>query len=388
MKLAVIGAGTAGSQTILHLVRHFPNHEIEWYFDPNIPTQSVGEGSPLTLPRNLSENLGFDYYKDLHKVDGTIKTGILKENWGRKVQKYFHPFPPPSSAMHFNAKKLQNFIFQSIKNKVKIYEKNVEHENIDADYTIICSGTPKTLEEYNKSEYIPVNSVFITQCYWDCPKFDHTLTIARPYGWVFGIPLQNRCSIGYLFNNNINTIEEVEEDVKQVFLDYNLNPSENTNHFSFNNYYKKINYTDKICYNGNSSFFLEPLEATSTAMMNLIQRSVYDILEENLTPNDANILYTTNIKQIQNMILMHYFAGSAFDTEFWTYAEELGTKCVEEEMSLDPKFIEIYINMLGKKDITQCHDYNEEYGTWWIGSFLQNIESLGIREKLNTHMFK
>lgn len=388
MKLAVVGAGTAGSQTILHLAKHFPTCEIEWYFDPNIPTQSVGEGAPLSLPRNLSENLGFNYFKDLYEVDGTLKTGILKENWGKKVQKYFHPFPSPNASMHFNAKKLQNFIFERVKDKVKIYEKNVKYENIDADYTVICSGSPKTFEEYNKAEYIPVNSVFITQCYWEQPRFDYTLTIARPYGWVFGIPLQNRCSIGYLFNNTINTLDEVKEDVKQVFLDYNLTPSEDINHFSFKNYYKKINFTDRVCYNGNASFFLEPLEATSTEVMDTIQRSVYDILERNLTPNDANIIYTNEIEQIQNMILMHYFAGSTFDTDFWKYAEELGKKCVERKMSQDPKFVEMYFDMLKRKDVSQCFGYNEEYGTWWIGSFLVNIESLGLREKLNKQIFK
>jgi hypothetical protein len=40
-------------------------------------------------------------------------------------------------------------------------------------------------------------------------------------------------------------------------------PSDKTNHLEFQSYYKKNNFSSKVIYNGNSSFFIEPLEATS-----------------------------------------------------------------------------------------------------------------------------
>lgn len=387
-KLAVIGAGTAGSQTILHLVKHFPDYEIEWYFDENIPTQSVGEGAPLNLPRNMSQNMGFNYHEHLPQVDGTLKTGILKQNWGEKNNSFFHEFPAPQVSMHFNAKKLQKFIYNNLKEKISIHNEKTSHNIIDADYIVDCSGTPSDFVEYRDAEYIPVNSVYITQCYWDKPKFDYTLTIARPHGWVFGIPLQNRCSIGYLYNNNISTIEEVEQDVKQVFDEWSLQPSEDTNWFSFKNYYKETNFTERVCFNGNASFFLEPLEATSTAVMDNIQRSVYDIIKGNIDIVKANERYTNQITEIQNMISMHYFAGSKFNTEFWAHAQNLGKNCIENVMSKDSRFVEMYVNILQKRNIDECYGTNYEYGTWWVGSFVQNIQGLGIQQKLNQAVFK
>ena len=59
-----------------------------------------------------------------------------------------------------------------------------------------------------------------------------------------GIPLQNRCSIGYMYNNKINSLEEVKEDVKNIFEEFNLQPSETTNAFSFKNYYRNTNFED------------------------------------------------------------------------------------------------------------------------------------------------
>jgi hypothetical protein len=92
------------------------------------------------------------------------------------------------------------------------------------------------------------------------------------HGWVFGIPLQKRISIGYLYNDKISSLEEVKEDVKNTFKEYNLNPSKITNHIKFQSFYRKENFKNRIIYNGNASFFIEPLEATSTSMSTDINR--------------------------------------------------------------------------------------------------------------------
>ena len=36
-RIAVIGRGTAGSQAVIHFLRHQTDCEIQWYFDDNIP---------------------------------------------------------------------------------------------------------------------------------------------------------------------------------------------------------------------------------------------------------------------------------------------------------------------------------------------------------------
>ena len=387
-RIAIIGKGTAGSQSIIHYLRYMQDCEIHWYFDESIPTQAVGEGSVLNLPVNLFYNLNFSYL-DLDKIDATLKVGIYKSGWGRTGKPFLHDFPPPSVGLHFNAVALQNFIYEKIKDRVVIHNKNTNASDIDADYIMDCSGKPSSYEEFNKSSFIPVNSAYITQCYWEYPRFQYSLTIARPYGWVFGIPLKNRCSIGYLFNRNIDNIDAIKEDVKAIFEEYDLIPSDNTNYLEFENYYRKKNYTDRVVYNGNKSFFLEPLESTSIVLINRIQRIAFDLWNNAQTPqtlDNLNLNYIRTVSEIETMIMLHYFAGSVYDTEFWKFANEQGKKCIETAVKYDSKFIDIIKYVVETKHSNLCDSKLPDYGSWWTGSFCQNLQGLGIESILQDYL--
>ena len=39
-----------------------------------------------------------------------------------------------------------------------------------------------------------------------------------------------------LYNDKINSLDDVKEDVQNVFNDYNLTPNKDFKHFSFKNY--------------------------------------------------------------------------------------------------------------------------------------------------------
>jgi hypothetical protein len=379
-RIAVVGKGTAGSQAVIHFLRHMPDWDVQWHYDPNIPTQSVGEGSSLGLPRNLFQCLNFNYF-DLSKIDATMKLGIYKVGWGKNNKPFMHDFPPPNASIHFNAKALQKYVYDSVKDKVEIIEHSINSENVDADYVLDCSGRPKSYTQFNKSSYIPVNAAYITQCYWDLPRFQYTLMVARPYGWVFGIPLQHRCSIGYMFNRNINNVEEIKEDVKNIFSEYNLIPSEDTNYIEFENYYRKSNYGERVTYSGNASFFLEPLEATSIYCMDQVQRNVFDILTNSKTPDQCNFDYIRMMQQIEVMIMMHYFSGSSYDTEFWKFAKQRGNDIMRIALNNDNDFSMNIKYALQVRKSNFCEDI-AEYASWWPGSFCQNIEGLGIENDL------
>lgn len=363
-KVAIIGKGTAGALSALHMSTYMKDCEFDWYYDDSIPTQAVGEGANLVMPRKLFHTLNF-YPHNLQEIDGTIKSGIFKSGWSEND--FMHTFIPPEISYHFNAVKLQNYIFEKIHNRFSLKEGNIKHQDIDADFIMDCSGKPDDLSQYEVADYIPVNSVHVTQCEWEYPRFQYTLTIARPYGWVFGIPLTNRCSIGYLYNKNINTLEEVKEDVKNVLDQYNLVESY-TNSFSFNNYYRKENFSSdgRIAYNGNNSFFLEPLEATSIQMIDYVQRMAYDIWHKNIQIDFANSRYHKLIKQIENMIMIHYISDNKFDNDFWKFARERGFMCYNRLIN-DEDFHLFYNNVLP-----------DEYGTWTKHSFKCNFEGLNI----------
>ena len=380
-KLVIIGRGTAGSIAASQFYKR-TDCDVEWHFDSNIKPQAVGEGSTLELPNALRDNLDFRH-SHLDAIDGSFKYGIKKSGWGTGTE-YIHEFFPPLTSYHFNAIKLQDFVLDKLKDKIKIVEGNATHDQLDCDFIMDCSGRPDSYDDFHMSDYIPVNAVHVTQCYWDTIKFQYTLTLARPYGWVFGIPLQNRCSIGYMYNSNINTLEEVKEDVKNIFKEYNLTPSDHTNTFGFKNYYRKQNFDGRVAYNGNASFFLEPLEATSIALMDYINRRAEEKWFKDKADNrinqysrynmqhQYNQAYTKKVEEITNVIMLHYFAGSVYNTEFWKFAQERGQRNMASAIE-DPIFSQVV-----KPDFDGRSARWSNYGTWAPVSWHQNMHNLGL----------
>lgn len=378
-KLAIVGKGTVGSLAIGNFLKD-TDWEIDWIFDSNAPTTAVGEGTQAVVPAILWECFGWTW-NDLHDIHSTVKTGVHKVNWGKKNKTFTHPFPTYVSGIHFNAIEFQEKVFKTISNnpRVNVIDKLVtDPHELDADHVLVCSGTPKDFSEYNIHNNIPVNSAYVTQCYWDNPRFDHTLTIARPYGWVFGIPLLNRCSIGYLYNKEITKLEDVKEDVKNIFKEYNLEPSNVTNSLSFKNYSRKKNFTNKVVYNGNASFFLEPLEATSTTQSYYVNRNAYALWNGLHGLNEAESTFKSNLSNIESMICLHYMAGSQFENEFWKYAQELGQNKIKKEIKNKTIFIENLIHAMDKNYEQQILDI----GTWPRWSYDINTEHLGITDEL------
>jgi len=374
-KLAIIGKGTTGSLASMWYLYNYQG-EIDWYYDPNIPPMSVGEGTQLGVPRMLWDTVGFTFYDDLPTINGSIKTGIRKVNWGG-CGDYQHPFIPPEVAMHFDAGQMQKFAIERLGNQVNLIEGNVTPDSVDATHVLDCTGTPKDFDEYTIAKHIPLNAVHVTQCFWDSPTFDYTYTIARPYGWVFGIPLQHRCSIGYLYNKDINTLEEVKEDVKEIFEQIGLTPSDTTNSFEFTNYFKNEPFGERVATSGNKCFFLEPLEATSfTTSLETFTGAL------SVWQNPHHIQHHTKafhdyMIRTEQMIMMHYFAGSKFDTKFWDFAQERAEQSMREALS--DKFMRGIIRALDTNE-----DLNEQSwpGGWSFDSYRSNIQNLGIEKEL------
>jgi len=390
-KIAIIGRGTAGSIATAHLLR-WTDCDVEWYFDSNIKPQAVGEGTTLGVPQILYENIGF-VYDDLEKIDGTIKLGIKKVNWGKEGKTFYHNFNPTGhTSFHFNANKLQDYILSEVsKNpRLKIIDANIQsHDDIDAEFIMDCSGKPKSYEDCYISEYVTVNAVHVNQCYWDYPRFQHTIAHCAPFGWVFLIPLMNRCSVGYLYNHNYNTLDEIKEDIKKIFDEYNLTPSEHTNSFQFENYFRKNNFEGRVAYNGNASFFLEPMEATSIYCIENISRFAIDMINFQLTEEYCNNEYLNMMNKIEHAVGIHYYPGSIYKTDFWEFAKNRGENCIKNFMS--PDFINLIKMIESEKDIKNhyyipgksANEYRPRFGHWVsYYSWKTHIQELGILDDL------
>lgn len=377
-KLTVVGRGIVGCMAVAHYLR-WTDWEIDWIYDPNIASNPVGEGTNLAVPKLLAGALALNWKDIEENLDATPKIGIMKRNWGNGKQ-FLHPFPVGDVGMHMNAISLQDYLFNRLKSnrRVKLIEETFHNsDKLDSDYKMICIGTPKSFDDYVESDYIPVNSCLVSQCSWDYPRFNYSLTNAAKHGWYFGIPLKNRCSIGYLYNDKISTLNEIKEDVDIILNELNLS-FDNQNTLKFKNYYKKQNFTENTIYNGNASFFLEPLEATSTGQATQIIRNGFDLWNNNSSLEQINESYIKQLNSNETMICMHYYAGSIYDTPFWTYAKQKAYDKINVELSIDANFRKLLFNAIDLKNIFDPL----EYGTWPITSWNINILGLNIKDKL------
>lgn len=377
-KISVIGRGSVGAIAVAEFLNN-TDWFVEWIFDTDIPISSVGEASNLHLSFSLNK-LGWRHSDITQKLKGTAKQGIHKKNWSSND--FIHDFTAQYTAIHFSSQNLYKVIFEKIKNNKRLSIKN-EHVSdpygLDSDYVLVCTGTPNELssKEYSKIKSIPVNSAFIVQCDWDYPRFSYSLTHAMKHGWVFGIPLQDRISIGYLYNEQFNNVEEIQKDIKSVLKDYDLKENGKTNHINFNSYYRTNNFSNKVIYNGNASFFIEPLEAASIGIGIKINEWAYQVWTGQKSILEAQSIYEKNIKDTQSMIILHYLSGSVFQSDFWKFAEQQAYNHLSKEFEDHSDFSQMLEEVL----------FADEYGFRDVGNWSQmnykiNIEGLGIKEKL------
>ncbi|MHC4711423.1 MAG: tryptophan 7-halogenase [Planctomycetota bacterium] len=320
MKLTIIGRGNAGCITAMYF-SHFRNYldtplEIELIYDSNIMPVPTGQGTALEFTDTMTRCFDSSY---IDKFPSTIKTGIMYENWGTKNKKIFHHFPIGSYALHFEPSNFQDFVCDNLKVNFKEIDENVQdYSEIDSDYIIDCRGAPKNLNNYELLVN-PLNCALLSTLPKKENDVEFTKAIAHKNGWCFYIPLPDKTSIGYMFNNKITDTKDAEKDFIETFGVEKINKI-----FPFNNYVAKNPIVDeRVFLNGNKLFFLEPLEATAMSCYVRACNYYFDYMFKKVdkkvtTDNLKNYFY-----QIQNIILWHYATGSVFNTSFWDYAKKL-----------------------------------------------------------------
>ena len=75
-KLAVIGVGSAGIQSLCHFLAYMDETwEITSIHNPSKKIQGIGESSNPSFIAALELGVGFNLIEDLNKINGTLKFG-------------------------------------------------------------------------------------------------------------------------------------------------------------------------------------------------------------------------------------------------------------------------------------------------------------------------
>jgi tryptophan halogenase len=319
MKIAVLGKGLAGVFTAQHFKYYNPQLDVEIIYDPNIDPVPIGQATLTETPSYLWRFFEMDWYDN--PIGATPKTGILYENWGSIKDKFFHPFPLQVTALHYDTTSVQDYIlehgdFTVTENHVKGYDE------VDADYIIDARGFPRDYSEYDDLVN-PLNTAILAIKEGQyIPEQLWTRTVATPDGWTFVIPLKNRTSYGYLFNNDLVNSDEAKNTFCEMF---GVDDDDIYKEMHFKNYIAKEPVVDdRVALQGNKLFFIEPLESSSIALYHEWTKHLFSWMvlkdRERVDITDA---FKKQVIQVQNFILYHYQFGSKWDTEFWRYAKSI-----------------------------------------------------------------
>ena len=193
---------------------------------------------------------------------------------------------------------------------------------VEGDLFVDCTGFFRLLiDDENKfidySNNLLTNRAisFITK---DTDIKNCTTATARKYGWEWTIPLQHRNGRGYVFNDNMISVDEAVEELCKIYgeievqKDISFKPGRITKAWDKN-----------VISTGLSTGFVEPLEAT-TIHMTLLQINLF--LEQYYTEhldfkNDSqhknyNRAIGDTWDDIRDFINLHY-TNTRQDTEFW-----------------------------------------------------------------------
>ncbi len=354
-KIAVVGRGTAGSLAAASVARMHPDSELELHhiYDSRIPVIGVGEGSWPSLVQELQQLTRLSHQDVQLRLKGTRKYGVAFEGWGRRGRDFTHFFTPQqvSYGYHLSADLMAELLHESAGAShidAKICKINrveggaeVEFEGRAPErYDLVfdARGFPRELHssQHIGISFIPTNTAMIRRCPATVrdikgePVIEHTYTraVARPHGWIFVIPLTIHTSYGYVFNQGISSLDEVEADFDAFLEADGVADFEHRAVIPFPNFVHRQIYDGAVARIGNAAAFMEPLEATAIVSAQLqigmvlnmrLNRSIEHL------ERDAPVVNRFLVRSMLSYGLFvgwHYSCGSRFESGFWRYARD------------------------------------------------------------------
>lgn len=359
MRIAVVGAGSAGTITVAQLCANVPaGTKIVNIYDPNTKILGIGESTNSGFIKVLEQACKFNFLEDLHELDSTIKFGNMFIGW--RKHDWLNPLLDGGIAIHINNFKLKDFIHKRCRqhwpDKFEVIEglvsDIVNHGNSadvivggkveKFDYVVDTRGFPKEwTDDYHMVESLPINRAIINTVY--APgDWQYTEHRATPNGWQFGIPLQHRRTYGYLFNDKITPVEEAYEDFAK-FFDINVKDVgrlEGQTEYQFTPYYTTKALDGRVFKNGNRAIFFEPISASSIYFYIHANYLLLDVLQGIITPAQANYEFADYARQLESLICFIYHGGSTYDTPFWQHTKELTTAHLMKSKHFEKALIE------------------------------------------------
>lgn len=347
MKIAILGAGSAGILTTGCILKDFKNRgidcEVTHIFDPNIPILGVGESTTSEVTFAIGQAFDFIFATESKELNSTTKYGTHYIDWRDKD--IIFPFQSGYHAVHFDAR---DFAKMGLERLPKLYPNyallegtvgpNPMWDNAGValtvnkdihvfDYVIDCRGRPEDFTDYKECDLI-LNSALV----YDDPEpsdFGFTRHVAHKYGWMFVIPLQHRTSHGFLYHKAMCSRENAEKELIRI-TNASEKDIENFRTFEMKPYYCKKTVNGRMLKNGNRAVFFEPMSANSLYMAVKNTQILSEYIRGEITQDEANELCILNYRAVEDLINLIYHGGSIYDNQFWKWVKERATENLKQ----------------------------------------------------------
>mgnify|MGYP003632341329 CR=1 FL=1 len=388
MNIVVVGSGSAGLLSALILKHKMPLSKVSIIRDINTKVIGVGESTFGTFIDILHNHLGIDLDEFVKYVKPVTKYGVLfkfgKKDFVYSFQSLFdyqhnnNEYPngfyfdggdyghsehskyilkrehrEPSGAVHIDNKLFLNYLEKlAVQRGIIFINDNISsieregdiiislNEKYHADYFIDCSGFKPILskEKFHSYEDILVN---------DRALFFRTKTKQkiRPYtqsstmncGWLWEIDhSQGYTGNGYVYSSKYITDEEAHKEVEEKLR---IKIPDDSRVIKFKTGRLEKHWVGNVITIGNADGFIEPLEATSLAIILHLAIYTADIIRYGDKKGDLidrfNIHANEYYDNIRDFILIHFCFNNKKNTRYWKDYKKRVTKLPKDSIGYD-----------------------------------------------------
>lgn len=204
-----------------------------------------------------------------------------------------------------------------------------------ADLFIDCSGAKGLLiKQYMGAEYKSCRGVLFNDCALAVHvPYGHknenisstTTSTAQKNGWIWDIPLQSRRGVGYVYSSQHidqdSAHHELMDYVTQTALSIDKS-SLSVKSLSFDPGYCRTPWLKNCIAVGMSAGFVEPLEASAIAMVEICSKTISNELPADRTSMGIvakrfNKRFVERWDSIVDFLKLHYWLSDRIDSQYW-----------------------------------------------------------------------
>lgn len=201
---------------------------------------------------------------------------------------------------------------------------------INADFFVDCTGFRSLLlgdalgiELEDTSKYLFVDHAVTMQVPYEDEQqaiATHTISTAQEAGWTWDIGLSGRRGIGYVYSSKHTSHEEAEQ-VLRSYIGEQAN-NKDVRIIPMKTGYRKKQLHKNCVAIGLSAGFLEPLESTAIAMIELAAKFISEEFPYNkaalpILEKQFNDVFIYRWQAIVDFVKLHYYLSKRTDSKFW-----------------------------------------------------------------------